>query len=304
MRKSGDNLEADRNAAETAPDPNHSNRKAVALAPTDSTRKSPAFRFYPRDFLTSEQQSDMSLRETGAYIRLLCHCWLNGSLPDDIGKLATRAGAPPSLMRKMWPIIQKSFRRREDGRWIHDRLEDEHERQRKFSQSQSTKGKKGGRPKPNESPGLAPVIPNTSVTREYHKPLLANANATPVLRSSYLERGLEETFAFDVAFERLKPAYPVNRVTSGHLTMTAFIDVLSKAPDGPNAAFARMEANLENQKRGHEWRVKGLIPKLQNWLTSGAWEQQHDEAAPVSEQVTAKTSRTMQAAADLMRGES
>ena len=102
-------------------------------------------------------------------------------------------------------------------------------------------------------------------------------------------------FPGDVWFGVLTSRYPAERVTTGHLTQSAFVDQLLKAADGPHAAWERMQANLENQKRGHQWRVKGMTPKLQNWLESGAWEQQHEER-PVAVLVNDKTAGTLAAA--------
>jgi hypothetical protein len=92
------------------------------------------------------------------------------------------------------------------------------------------------------------------------------------------EGGAGETFRYDVALQTLQGVYPQNRVTFGHLTTTAFVDVLDRADSGdPEAAFGRMLSNLANQKKGAEWR-KGMIPKLENWLRSGACWQVHEAA--------------------------
>jgi len=45
--------------------------------------KSPAFRFYPADFLADIKVASMSMEERGIYITLLCHCWLENGLPVD-----------------------------------------------------------------------------------------------------------------------------------------------------------------------------------------------------------------------------
>lgn len=49
--------------------------------------ESPAFQFYPAEFLNDEATLNMTLEERGMYITLLCHCWINGSLPNKFGKL-------------------------------------------------------------------------------------------------------------------------------------------------------------------------------------------------------------------------
>jgi hypothetical protein len=78
--------------------------------------------------------------------------------------------------------------------------------------------------------------------------------------------------------------------------MTAFVDALDKAPEGPEPAFGRMLSNLANQKRGHEWRVKGMVPSLENWLADGKWEQEHSEQAPAADQLSPKTRRMLEGA--------
>jgi uncharacterized protein YdaU (DUF1376 family) len=50
--------------------------------------KAPAFQFYPADFLSDARVAIMSMEQRGIYITLLCHCWKEGSIPDDIAKLA------------------------------------------------------------------------------------------------------------------------------------------------------------------------------------------------------------------------
>jgi hypothetical protein len=45
--------------------------------------KSPAFQFYPMDFLSDEKVRKMDYEQVGWYIVLLCHCWIEGSVPSD-----------------------------------------------------------------------------------------------------------------------------------------------------------------------------------------------------------------------------
>lgn len=182
-----------------------------------------------------------------------------------------------------------------DGGWhVHDYLE--HNRSAShvndLKDRRKEGGKLGGRPRINLQE-TSKVIPRETFP-------VAVVDAAAVVEVVQ-ERKKGDPPPCDVWFQQLKQMYPEQRVTSGHLTETAFVEVILGAADGPDAAFARMLANLENQIRGHEWRVKGYIPKLENWLKSGAWEQRHEEAAPVAEQLATKTSRTAQAVAEIMR---
>lgn len=102
--------------------------------------KSPAFQFYPKDFLADGNVAGMSLQERGAYITLLCVCWQEQSLPMALNRLANMVGSPLSAFHKLWPAIAPCFVEK-DGRYVHPRLEKEREKQDHFRRRQSDKGK-------------------------------------------------------------------------------------------------------------------------------------------------------------------
>jgi uncharacterized protein YdaU (DUF1376 family) len=135
--------------------------------PISQSTKSPAFQFYPKDFLADEEQTLLSLAEAGAYIRLLSRCWLKGSLPAETGELAKLCSATPAQMQSMWPAISKCFTQRSDGRWLHPRLEIERKRQAEFRRKQSENGKRGGRPKGLGFSGLSQTLPKESSPNSY-----------------------------------------------------------------------------------------------------------------------------------------
>jgi uncharacterized protein YdaU (DUF1376 family) len=103
-----------------------------ALASGKSS-KSPAFQFYPKDFLCDEEQQLLSIAEAGIYIRLICQCWLNGSLPPDLVALGRLCNASQAEIKRAWPNVSALFRLRPDGRWTHDRLDKERVAQRENS---------------------------------------------------------------------------------------------------------------------------------------------------------------------------
>jgi uncharacterized protein YdaU (DUF1376 family) len=107
--------------------------------------KSPAFQFYPKDFLTDEHVALMSLHERGAYITLLAKCWIEGSLPSNVELLARLCGTPTPAFRKLWPAIAPCFRvaRRGSDRLVNPRLEKERVKQSSFHDGQSERGKRG-----------------------------------------------------------------------------------------------------------------------------------------------------------------
>jgi uncharacterized protein YdaU (DUF1376 family) len=46
-------------------------------------KNSPSFQFYPQDFLSDIHVQSMTMEERGAYITLLCHCWIENGIPTD-----------------------------------------------------------------------------------------------------------------------------------------------------------------------------------------------------------------------------
>ena len=84
--------------------------------------RAPAFQFYAGDYLSSSRVQLMTLEEEGAYIRLLCHCWLHGSIPSDPERIARLIGKGGSTT--LATKVQAMFKQGEnEGELIHDKLE-------------------------------------------------------------------------------------------------------------------------------------------------------------------------------------
>lgn len=100
--------------------------------------KSPSFQWYPKDILGSARVQEMSLAEEGAYRRLLDYCWLNGSIPADDKRCARLIGkgATPEIANAV--LVMFTPHPTEPGRMIHDRLEEEREKQRHNSEARRT----------------------------------------------------------------------------------------------------------------------------------------------------------------------
>jgi len=109
--------------------------------------KSPAFQFYPKDFLADENVMAMELEELGAYIRLMCICWIEGSIPADVRRLARLCGCDSKRMAELWQAIEPCFEPHptEEGRLIHPRLEREREKQAEHRAKKSEAGKEGAK---------------------------------------------------------------------------------------------------------------------------------------------------------------
>jgi hypothetical protein len=103
--------------------------------------KSPAFQWYPTDYLGSQRVQMMSLEQEGAYCRLIWYCWQHGSIPsgaEDAARLIGK-GCSVELANSVLGMFQPS---KEPGRLMHDRLEMEREKQAVWRKKSSDGGLK------------------------------------------------------------------------------------------------------------------------------------------------------------------
>ena len=105
--------------------------------------KPPAFQFYASDFLSDENVMLMNNQAVGCYIKLLCFNWKQGSIPDDIEKIARLCNEDGSAMAQLWPSLEPCFVPGENGRLINPRIEKERLKQQRFREERSASGKKG-----------------------------------------------------------------------------------------------------------------------------------------------------------------
>lgn len=106
---------------------------------------SPAFQFYPADFLADEHVALMSLAARGAYITLLCYCWREGSIPADTAKLARLCNVDSSTMAELMAELSPCFSSAigEPSRLINLRLHEERKKQECYRKERALAGQKG-----------------------------------------------------------------------------------------------------------------------------------------------------------------
>lgn len=146
----------------------------------------PAFQFYPDDFIAGT--ADMTNEEVGAYIRLLCHQWSKGGIPNDPERISRMAGAMPvpSL-----GYVTSKFRLCPDGCLRNDRLEAERVKQEEFRRIQSEKGKSGAEKRWKNGPGHAPAMPALIPNDSSPSPLPSPITIHGASRPSVLAYGVE-----------------------------------------------------------------------------------------------------------------
>jgi len=103
--------------------------------------KAPAFQMYSGDFYMDTNH--WTIEEIGIYTRLLLTEWSQGSLPSEIPRLARIAGCGSKKFQLWWGSISFKFIPDGKGQLINKRLEEEREKQRKYRELQSEKGKVG-----------------------------------------------------------------------------------------------------------------------------------------------------------------
>ncbi len=148
----------------TAP-PDQQPTEGVDMA-TSKSSKSPAFQFYPRDFLSSRKVDRMSMTERGIYITLLAHCWIDRGLPTDMSELAYACRMKADKFERIWTrgVLHQCFELRND-RFVNPRLEVERKVQIDYSRKQKEKADKRwsvdavALPHPASGNGSIPSLP-------------------------------------------------------------------------------------------------------------------------------------------------
>lgn len=143
--------------------------------------KAPAFQFYARDFLTDERVLMMPLEAQGAYVRLLCHQWLEGSIPGDLRRLARLCQVDEGTMSAIWDEVGPCFDS-EGDRLFNARLREQRQEREEWVE----KCRRGGK-----ASGESRRAKGSSTTPE--QPLQVNGNTAPTTASASAQPTEDET---------------------------------------------------------------------------------------------------------------
>lgn len=105
----------------------------------------PYFPFYPADWISSPRIMCLTLAQQGAYMRLLCACWMSGdcSLPEDHQKLSMISGLPVEEVKTLGPFLGPHPTK--TGHITNERLMKEWDKAHWISDMRSQAGKKSGK---------------------------------------------------------------------------------------------------------------------------------------------------------------
>lgn len=166
-----------------------------------------------------------------------------------------------------------------DGWHIHDYLD--HNRTagqvKAIKQARAESGAKGGAKswgsrkqsaEANDQQGAEPIDNDSTTTPSS----ATTATATRPVADASLEQPNLHQMLVDFT-----EAYDPKGRTSGHRTMTAWVDVFEKRPEQPaREVYAMLWAALVNHKASEQWTVKRMVPSLEKWLSEGRYLQRLD----------------------------
>ena len=69
----------------------------------------PYYKWFWQDWRANRKIQRMSYIERGLYRELLDECWVEGSIPNDIGELADICGCPVDVMTDAWQVLSGCF---------------------------------------------------------------------------------------------------------------------------------------------------------------------------------------------------
>jgi uncharacterized protein YdaU (DUF1376 family) len=262
----------------------------------DAKERPPAFQLYPADFLADENVVVMTNQEAGCYIKLLCYCWREGSIPSEIPKIAKLCGESSSNMAQLWTAIEMCFSSAIDNpsRLRHPRLERERKKQEQYRAERSESGTKGANARWNmDLPGNnGNSTANGSASGSASKEPIAKNGSSSSSSSSKTNTGNPPSFPnknpepedpdFDGSEWTLKTckAYPLwkdpDALTVSPALGNLYMEVVEReapARGGKQAAAEWLLARVvqfakQHKEAGTEDRY---IPSLKNWLTDGSY---------------------------------
>ena len=243
--------------------------------------KTPAFQFYPADWLSSQRVQMMTLEEEGAYIRLLCYCWNHGSIPSDPELIARLVGKSCSI--EVATSVQRMFNARstdvessfnEDSTMVHDRLEREKQKQSLRRDQASEAGKKSAesRKKPTEVQRKSNER-STDVQRSFNdRSIFVQRESNPISISSSSSMEDDIILEEDSGFPKEKP----NRTASGKSKPSDTNELISYSIEqGGNKSEAldfwdKMEAKgwIVGKSKVKDWKAQFRTYHRNGWLNA------------------------------------
>lgn len=140
-----------------------------------------AFLFWARDWLTNENVVLMSPAAKGVYVDLLCHCWLEGSIPACSEHLQRIARLDAHAFAAIWTELSERFAPHptEAGRLVNRRMDEERAKAEERRKSRSDKATRAAQARWSN----APRSPRRTAPR--NAPSIADASPQAMLPDAH-----------------------------------------------------------------------------------------------------------------------
>ena len=222
--------------------------------------KPPAFQFYPKDWLSDADVICMTFAQKGAYITLICYCWLEGQLPNNDDYIRKLLGNVPKW-KSLWNGIKHKFEVEGDF-LVQPRLERERIKQFHYRKKKSEAGKKGMA----KRWGKDSKVDNTVID------LLKTKNNSS-FPSSIPYSSNKDIYT---SFEQFWEAYPrkVGKKTA---------KILWEKINFDDGLLEKILLAVEKQKKSKQWEQKQFIPHPSTWLKQERWKDEVEDASSFRE---------------------
>ncbi len=242
---------------------------------------SPAFQFYPQDYLSSADVMCMTPAERGAYVHLLAHQWIDEdcSLPDDDRVLAVLSGMGEQWLNGCSTTVRTKFKRcsSDPPRIANPRLRREREKQLERREAAAAAGRKSGqvrrlrsaetieRPLNDRSSTVEPTL-NTSISS-------SSSSSSSVSPSASATKKRPKRAEYPDDYERFWKAFPRKRRTKKAKAFASWKRaVASMAMDTggttPEELLIKRAGEYAASVTGQSEFVQGPEP----WLNGGCWD--------------------------------
>lgn len=259
--------------------------------------KSPAFQFYPRDFLSDPKVQLFTTEEVGAYTLLLCIAWMEGGIPDDMEAMAKWTRMDPSSFQVAWKHLQGCFTRdpHDSTRWVQKRMEEIREEQRIRREKQVRGGQNSARKRKRHNKIEVPSRQPASKDTPKHLGTSASASAS----ASAIEKPMGGADVLWPVYVEVvaKPAGKAVTLTAARRQKLQALwdEQLGRRPD-PEALFRRLCVALRSSEH-HASKWEYLLPesflrspeRRERWVNKAA-------GGPAGDAETVKVDRMTQLA--------
>ena len=211
--------------------------------------KAPAFQFYPKDWLTDPDVVCMSMAQKGAYITLICYCWLEHKLHKNDDHIRNLLGNARNW-KTLWNGIKHKFEIQGDY-LVHPRLKEERIKQEEYRKKKSNAGIEGMKKRWNKSDNNHNTVKEVLITKNNS----SSSTSFSIAHSSDI---------YTSSFNKFWEIYP--HKVGKKKAMEAWNKI--KQDDG---SIERILEALKEQKETKQWQNHRFIPHPATWLNQERW---------------------------------